>query len=83
MSKKNKKDKVVYYDDGSTISDMSSVNKTGKKQPPPPPKRRASASEKWRTYWNAVKMMVMPMCLVLVIIGLLYMLIMLMSGNLF
>jgi hypothetical protein len=83
MSKKNKKDKIVYYDDGSTISDMSSVNKKGQKQDPPMPRRQSTASEKWRTYWHAVKMMIVPMCLALAVIGVLYLLIMLMSGNVF
>lgn len=83
MSKKKKKDKIIYYDDGSTISDMSSVNKTGQKQPPPQPKRKSTGSEKWQTYWHAVKMMLFPTCFALVIIGILYLLIMLLSGNLF
>ena len=33
---KKKKEKVTYYDDNSTISDMSNVTRIGQKNPPPP-----------------------------------------------
>lgn len=69
MSKKKKKEKVIYYDDNSTISDMSNVTRTGKKAPPKPP---STAKDKWRTYFKSVKMMLGPMCIVLLILGLLY-----------
>ncbi len=82
MSKKKKKEKIIYYDDNSTIADMSSVNKKGTPQPTPEPRKISSFSDKWRTYWSAVKMMFIPMCVVLVIIGILYLLLMLFSGNL-
>ena len=70
--KKEKKDKVRYYDDGRTVSDMSGV------RPSPlsggdPLRPRASAKEQWDTYWNAVKMMLGPMLVVLVGLGILYM----------
>ena len=80
MSKK-KKDKVIYYDDGMTICDMSRVNKKGEKQDPPPPRRQSTASEKWKTYWTAVQQMLLPMAIVLCILGALYFLIMIISGN--
>lgn len=55
--KKEKKEKVIYIDDGSTIADMSNVgygysSKNGRP--------RSTAREKWRTYWEAVKMMLLP-----------------------
>lgn len=82
--KKKKKEKVIWYDDGSTIADMSNVTKIGQKtspqKPQPQPRRVSTAKEKWRTYWKAVKMMLMPMCvvlLVLLIIAVLYLLLML------
>ena len=70
--KKEKKDKVRYYDDGRTVSDMSGV------RPSPlsggdPLRPRASAKEQWDTYWNAVKMMFVPMLFVLVILCIAYM----------
>lgn len=80
MSKKQKKkkEKVIYYDDNSTIADMSNVTRIGQKKPNSPqkqPQRRSTAKEKWRTYWSTVKMMLMPMCVVLLIIAALYLMI--------
>ena len=62
-SKKKKKEKVTYIDDGRTIADMSGVrgySKTGKP--------RASLAEQSRTYLNAVKMMFVPMLVTLAVI---------------
>ena len=56
--KKKKKDKVIYIDDGRTISDMSGVKgsmdwtKKG---------TTSSFRDIWRTYWSAVGMMIKPM----------------------
>lgn len=83
MSKKKKKEKIIYYDDNSTIADMSRVNRKGEQRVPSPPRQVSSWREKWKTYWSAVKMMVIPMCVVLMIIGALYFLILLITGNLF
>ena len=80
--KKEKKEKVVYYDDNSTIADMSSVNARGEKREPPPPRRKATAREKWNTYWHAVKMMLIPLCIALVVLGALYLIVMAIGGNL-
>lgn len=80
--KKEKKEKVVYYDDNSTISDMSDV--TGLKKKPRSsnaPKPPSTAKEKWKTYWSAVKTMLLPMCVVLFVLAILYLLIMLLTGN--
>lgn len=63
VMKKNKKEKVIYIDDGRSLADMSGVSggldwtKKGTSSP---------VSEIWRTYWSAVKMMFKPM---LVVIG--------------
>ena len=60
MSKKEKKEKVVYVDDGSSVADMSGLSggkrlrNTG----------GSSARDKWNTYWDAVKMMFTPMLFV-------------------
>jgi len=78
---KKKKEKIIYYDDNSTISDMSNVTKNGRKEPPRAPKQISTFREKWKTYWAAVKMMVLPMCVVLLIILVLYFLMMLIGGN--
>ena len=78
MSKK-KKEKVIYYDDNSTVVDMSRVNRKGEPQPPRSAKPRSTFREKWNTYWSAVKMMLIPMCVVLAVIGVLYLLLMLIA----
>ncbi|MBP5307680.1 MAG: hypothetical protein J6Z34_00920 [Clostridia bacterium] len=68
MSKKKKKEKVIYYDDGSTVADMSRVNRTGEKLPERPPKQKSGFREKWNTYWAAVKLMIVPMFVVLAVL---------------
>ena len=78
MGKKKKDtEKVVYYDDNSTIVDMSNVTglKGKKRQPSPYPRRRSTFKEKWKTYWSAVRMMLFPMFIVLIVLGIAYLLI--------
>lgn len=81
MSKKKKKEKIIYYDNGMTISDMSSVNRKG--QPIPPKKRPQTSSmravdprfankTKWDTYWAAVRMMLVPTLCVLGVLSFLF-----------
>ncbi len=72
MAKKPKKEKVRYYDDGRTVADMSNVSgprlsNSNKYKP------RSSAKERWETYWNAVKMMFVPMLVVIVALCVIYM----------
>ena len=62
--KKTPKEKVVYYDDGSTVVDMSDVRAPGERKKDTS-KPRSTAREKWSTYWAAVKKMVGPMLIVL------------------
>lgn len=81
MSKKKKKEKIIYYDDGSTISDMSSVNRKGEKKEPPKPRYKSTFSDKWTTYWAAVKTMLFPLCIALCVIGILYLIMMLLAGG--
>ncbi len=56
--KKQKKEKIRYIDDGRSLADMSNVKggmdwtKKGTTSRP---------GDIWRTYWNAVKMMIKPM----------------------
>ena len=82
MGKKKKKEKVVYIDDGRTISDMSGVGGVGmfgeKKPRNTAPKQaplryRTSSRERWQTYTDAVKRMFVPMLAVLGSIILIYM----------
>lgn len=83
MAKKKKK-KVIYYDDNSTISDMTGVGKTNgrdlygrrmdrlPKKKDSPPKQKSTAQDKWRTYWTAVRMMFLPMCVVLGVLAVIF-----------
>ena len=69
MGKKEKKEKIVYIDDGSTVADMSNVQ--GSRFSRDPMKPRSTLKEQWQTYIAAVKMMFGPMlvmCCGLVII---------------
>lgn len=65
MSKKKekqKKEKIIYIDDGRTIADMSALpdkNKWAKRG------TTSSFGDIWRTYWNAVRMMLLPMLVTL------------------
>ncbi len=70
-----KKEKVVFVDDGRTLADMSNVGsrRLGNRNPSAP---RPKAGDVWSTYWNAVKMMFLPMLATIggicVIFGILY-----------
>lgn len=72
MSKKKKKEKITYVDDGSTVADMSNVSgpRLGKRHPAAP---HPKAKDVWNTYWNAVKMMFTPMLVVICGIIIIYM----------
>ena len=79
-NKKKKKPKTIYIDDGSTIADMSVLSK-GKRE-----SHSSSASswrEKMRTYFESVKMMLLPMLVTLGLVtlafGILYLLLVLAS----
>ncbi len=80
MSKKKNKEKVVYYDDNSTIADMSALNRNGQKRDNAP--KAPPTVSKWRTFWSAFKMMLIPTGIALGVLGILYLIIMLISGNL-
>ena len=69
---KQKKEKVVYVDDGRTIADMSGV--TGGRDYFSRPKHVPGPSfkEAWKTYWNAVRMMIGPMLVVIAGICVIY-----------
>ena len=69
---KNKKEKVVYIDDGRTIADMSGVGgpRLTKRHPASP---RPKSKDVWNTYWGAVKMMFGPMLMVVTALIVIYM----------
>lgn len=76
MGIRNKKEKVVYVDDGRSLADMSGVSSPGLSGKPS--RYRASFKEQWQTYISAVKMMLKPMFFVIgalcVAYGVLYLL---------
>ena len=74
-NKNNKKKKrPVYIDDGSTIANMSGI---GSSRPPRLEGARPNASlkEQFKTYTEAVKMMFLPMCAVLGILALAFLIV--------
>ena len=79
-NKKKRKPKTVYFDDGRSIADMSVLNGRGKE---PDGIVKSGWREKWRTYFQSVKMMLLPMLVVLGLVciafGLLYLLLALAS----
>ena len=69
MSKnKKKKTKVRYIDDGRSLADMSGVTGFGKGQSG----ANGTFKEQWTTYWNAVKLMFIPMLVTIGIITLVF-----------
>ena len=66
MSKKDKKKKVTYIDDGRTIADMSGV---GRRKPEKGlenlDRPKSNFKAQWNTYWSTVKMMFLPMLVVM------------------
>lgn len=75
-AQKERKVKVVYYDDGSTIADMSgtSKNKT--------PRVKSTAKEKARTFFAVMKKMVLPMLCTLAAFTILYIILLAITGRL-
>lgn len=70
-NKKEKKEKVVYVDDGHTIVDMTGV---GRARAEKAPSTRSTFKDKWKTYWSAVRMMLFPMLVVVTALILVYLL---------
>ncbi len=76
MSDMKKKEKVVWYDDGRTLADMSGLEGTK-----PALSRTPTASrfkDIWRTYWDATRMMVLPTLVAAAAMGLIYLILYLM-----
>ena len=71
---KEKKPKVKYIDDGRTIADMSALRGVDKRYTGPKGGFRASLN----TYWNAVKLMFVPMMVTIGIICLAFLIMWLM-----
>lgn len=65
-----KKEKITYIDDGRTLADMSGVSGPRLTRSAAKPANRFK--EVWKTYWNAVKMMFLPMLAVIGALVVLY-----------
>lgn len=76
---KEKKVKVVYIDDNSTVADMSGTR--GRKANDPP-RRKSTFREKSRTFFSAMRMMVVPMLCTLAAFGLIYLILLMATGQL-
>ena len=61
---KEKKPKVKYIDDGRTIADMSALSGVDKRYTGP----KGGFKAQLQTYWNAVKLMFVPMMVTIGII---------------
>ena len=57
---KQKKEKIIYIDDGRTIADMSNVSGGFRNPQRPRYVPPASLGQQLKTYWNAMKMMFLP-----------------------
>ena len=66
-----KKEKPTYVDDGRTLADMSGVS-GGFRLTRDPYRRSPKFKDAWSTYWNAVKMMFLPMLAVIGALVILY-----------
>ena len=81
---KKKKEKIIYIDDGSTISDMSDVGGIGRRIPSPDkaraPRRNSTFKEKFQTYIDAVKTMILPMLAVLIALSLIFLVMFIISA---
>lgn len=73
---KERKVKVVYYDDGSTVADMSGTRKERT------PRVKSTAREKARTFFTVMKKMVLPMICTLAALTVLYIVLLAITGQL-
>ena len=56
---KKKKEKVVYIDDGRTIADMSGIDRGASRFFSDTPSY-SSFKDKWLTFWDAFRVMLLP-----------------------
>ncbi len=72
---KKKEQKIIYIDDGSTIADMSGTRKGA------PPRKKSTMKEKWHTYITTVKHMILPLLVTLLAMTMVFVLLMLLTGQ--
>ncbi len=73
---KEKKVKVIYYDDGSTVADMSGTKREKT------PRQKATFKEQARTFLAVMKKMVIPMLATLAALTVIYIIILAAAGKL-
>ena len=73
---KEKKVKVIYYDDGSTVADMSGTRKEKT------PRQKATFKEQAHTFFTVMKKMVLPMLATLAALTIVYIIILAAAGRL-
>jgi hypothetical protein len=69
-----KKEKITYIDDGRTIADMSGVGRRSRLTDRNPYRPSPKFKDVWKTYWNAVRMMIKPMLVVIAALAVAYLL---------
>lgn len=72
-----KKEKVTYIDDGRTVADMSALESSGGLRRRNPYTPRPKFKEVWKTYWGAVRMMLVPMAVVVAAMAVIYLIMLL------
>ena len=77
MGMRKKKEKITYVDDGRAIADMSGVTGGRSYMSRPSHVPGPSFKQAWKTYWNAVRMMIVPMLVTVAGIGVIYLIMML------
>ena len=80
---KNKKEKIRYVDDGSTVADMSALGKGAARREPRSSgsrRHRPTFKECWQTYIQSVRMMFFPMLVTMGIITVVFLILWLAYG---
>lgn len=72
-----KKEKITYIDDGRTIADMSGVTGPTSFHKTNPYRPHPKFKDVWKTYWGAVRMMLVPMAVVVGALAIIYLLMLL------
>lgn len=75
-TKKKGKTKIIYYDDNSTIVDMSGTRKDSHL----PPRKKSTFKEKTSTFFSVMKQMVIPMLCTLAAFTLVYLILLWITG---
>lgn len=74
MNMAKKKEKIIWVDDGRTIADMSGVGRRSRLTDRNPYRPSPKFKDVWKTYWNAVRMMIKPMLVVIAALAVAYLL---------